>query len=70
MGIENNQFYSFEEDGFLYGFDICSLYNLVKFSLKESKKPLNPFTRKPFASNIVENMMRIIYDLLILFTTI
>lgn len=59
--INFEQFYSFEEDGFLYGFDICSLYNLVKFSLKESKKPLNPFTRKPFTSNIVENMMRIIY---------
>ena len=31
--INFDQFYSFEENNFIYAFDICSLYNLIKYSL-------------------------------------
>ena len=28
--IDNSQFYSFKDkDGFVYGFDVCSLYNMI-----------------------------------------
>ena len=59
--ISFDQFYSFEEDNFLYGFDLCSVYNLVKFNLKDNKKPLNPFTRKAFTTKVIENMMKIVW---------
>ena len=36
--IPFDQFYSFNEEGFLYGFDLCSIYNLVKFNLTQRKK--------------------------------
>tara|TARA_B110000444_G_C18802822_1_gene578335 strand:+ start:232 stop:1335 length:1104 start_codon:yes stop_codon:yes gene_type:complete len=58
--IPFDQFYSFNEEGFLYGFDLCSIYNLVKFNLTQQKKPKNPFTRKSFPSIVIEDMMKII----------
>tara|TARA_B110000971_G_scaffold221739_1_gene270277 strand:+ start:528 stop:1637 length:1110 start_codon:yes stop_codon:yes gene_type:complete len=41
--LNKSQFYSFkDEDGFIYGFDICSLYNMI---VKERQKK-NPYNRK------------------------
>jgi hypothetical protein len=40
--LDKSQFYSFKDkDGFIYGFDICSLYNLI---VKE-KQDRNPYNR-------------------------
>ena len=40
--LDKSQFYSFkDEDGFIYGFDICSLYNMI---VKE-KQDKNPYNR-------------------------
>lgn len=58
--ISFDQFYSFKEEGFLYGFDLCSIYNLVKFNFNDQKKPKNPFTRKSFPPKVIEDMMKII----------
>jgi hypothetical protein len=41
--LDKSQFYSFkDDDGFIYGFDICSLYNMI---VKEKQKK-NPYNRK------------------------
>jgi hypothetical protein len=40
--LDKSQFYSFKDkDGFIYGFDICSLYNMI---VKEKQKQ-NPYNR-------------------------
>ena len=40
--LDKSQFYSFKDkDGFIYGFDICSLYNMI---VKEKQKK-NPYNR-------------------------
>lgn len=44
------QFYSFEEKGYIYGFDICSLYNLITNDISLSK---NPYTREPFTKEFL-----------------
>lgn len=59
--IKFDQFYSFKEGEFLYAFDICSLYNLIKYALKENNKPKNPYTRKVLKTSVVESMMKMIY---------
>ena len=51
--IKSKNFFSFkDEDNFIYGFDFCSIYNLL---LKE-KPPKNPYNRKEFPKNILENI--------------
>jgi hypothetical protein len=51
--IENKQFFSFrDEDGFVYGFDILSLYNLI---YKSNGAVKNPFNQQPISSKIIEN---------------
>jgi len=51
--IPNEQFFSFrDEDGFIYGFDILSLYNLI---YKCNGLVNNPFNKKPISSKIIEN---------------
>lgn len=51
--IPHEQFFSFkDEDGFIYGFDIISLYNLIYKCDGEVK---NPFNQKPLTANIVKN---------------
>lgn len=51
--IPNDQFFSFEdEDGFIYGFDILSLYNLI---YKSNGAVKNPYNKKHLSSNIIEN---------------
>ena len=55
--LNHEQFFSIMgDDGFIYGFDICSLYNLIK----KKKKPLNPYNRTPIHINVVNDMNRII----------
>lgn len=51
--IENKQFFSFrDDDGFIYGFDILSLYNLI---YKSNGAVKNPFNQQPISSKIIEN---------------
>jgi len=41
-----------DEDDFIYGFDFCSIYNL----LLNGKSPKNPYNRKELPKNILENI--------------
>ena len=56
--IPSNQFYSFEdEDGFVYGFDIVSLYNLLFGEVTMSSRirriaPINPYNRRPITKGL------------------
>ena len=52
--IQNEQFFSFkDEDGFIYGFDILSLYNLI---YKCNGIVKNPFNQQPLSSKVIENL--------------
>jgi hypothetical protein len=56
--IPNEQFFSFkDEDGFIYGFDILSLYNLI---YKCNGIVKNPFNTKPLSSKVIETIMSFI----------
>ena len=49
-----SQFYSYMDvDGFIYGFDILSLYNLV---LKNGKDVKNPYNRNVIPVNVIKNI--------------
>ena len=57
--IENKQFFSFkDDDGFIYGFDILSLYNLIQKSGKNNLK--NPYNR----NNIPECVFKYIASII------
>lgn len=52
--IPYNQFFSFKDiDGFIYAFDIYSLYNLYK---KNNHKITNPFSTKPLSCEVLNNL--------------
>jgi hypothetical protein len=52
--IPVTQFYSYrDDDNFVYGFNIVSLYNLI---LKEGSKSKNPYNRNEFDTKIKENV--------------
>jgi len=52
------QFFSYKDsDGFIYGFDIISLYNLI---LKSGKQVKNPYNRNDIAKNIIQDMRNLI----------
>lgn len=52
--IPYNQFFSFkDEDGFIYAFDIYSLYNLY---IKNNSTLINPFSTKPLPSEVFEKL--------------
>ena len=54
--IEFSQFFSFVDvDGFIYGFDIVSLYNLI---IKSRDKTTNPYNRNKLLPCVIENMNR------------
>jgi len=54
--LKYNQFISYkDEDGFIYGFDMVSLYNLI---LKSSAK--NPYNRKNLPDSLLQNIKTII----------
>lgn len=58
--ISFHQFFSYkDEDEFIYGFNICSIYNLIK-KTTETKKPLNPYNRNIIHPNIVQKIHSII----------
>lgn len=62
--IPQSQFFSYtDSDGFIYGFDISSLYNLYK---DRDCKNINPYNRKAFPKYIKKNMKQIIRLSLIL----
>jgi len=51
--IEDKQFYSFkDDDGFIYGFDVLSLYNLID---KSNGPVKNPFNQQQLSPKIIEN---------------
>jgi hypothetical protein len=55
--INDSQFFSYKDkDNFIYGFDICSLYNLI---VVEKMDKINPYNRKELPKNIIENMKSI-----------
>jgi hypothetical protein len=54
-----SQFFSYKDsDGFIYGFDIISLYNLIKKSEKEKQVPTNPYNRKPIPKSALSQVKR------------
>jgi hypothetical protein len=56
--IDSNQFISFKnKEGYIYGFDITSLYNLI---LKKGKKAQNPYDRALFPHYLFQNIEKII----------
>ena len=56
--LSHTQFYSYKDkDGFIYGFDVCSLYNL--FKEKDCQK-VNPYTRNAFPAHTKKNLKQII----------
>jgi hypothetical protein len=55
------QFISYRDiDGFIYGFDIISLYNLVVKSLQSSPKVKNPYNRNEVPPNVISNIKSLI----------
>jgi len=56
--IPYNQFYSFKDnENFIYGFDIASIYNII---LKEGIAFKNPYNRSDLSSHIVDEIKSII----------
>ena len=56
--IPATQFYSYkDDDNFVYGFDIVSLYNLIK---KEGMHAKNPYNRNEFGNKVKENVTNMI----------
>lgn len=56
--IPHYQYYSYSEsENFIYGFDIISIYNLIKNNLENNiDKMRNPYTRKEFPSDFIKKM--------------
>ena len=53
ISISDEQFFSFkDDDGFIYGFDVLSLHNLIN---KSNGIVKNPFNTKEIKTNIIEN---------------
>ena len=56
--IPTIQFYSYrDEDNFIYGFNIVSLYNLI---LKEGSRAKNPYNRSEFDNKVKDNVSSMI----------
>jgi len=60
--INYNQFFSFKENGFIYGFDICSFYNLLKESplTINNSLPKNPYNRSEITPETINNFYHLI----------
>jgi hypothetical protein len=53
-----SQFFSYKDvDGFIYGFDIISLYNLI---IKSGKKVQNPYNRNEMPKEVMQNIRNLI----------
>jgi hypothetical protein len=50
--IKNKEFFMFRENGFNYGFNIRSIYHLIR----QGDKPLNPYTRKEIPEKIIKKI--------------
>lgn len=57
--VSIEQFISINENGFIYGFDICSLSELYNSSQKD-RAILNPYTRNEMPNNLNFRMKRIV----------
>lgn len=55
--VSHNQFYSFKDDNFVYGFDIASLYHLV---LKNGNSSVNPYNRTILPKYIIKDIRHLI----------
>ena len=56
--IPTTQFYSYrDEDDFVYGFNIVSLYNLIQ---KEGMRAKNPYNRSEFGNKLKDNVWSMI----------
>jgi hypothetical protein len=56
--IPTTQFYSYrDEDNFVYGFNIVSLYNLIQ---KEGTRAKNPYNRSEFGNKLKDNVWSMI----------
>jgi hypothetical protein len=55
-----------DDDGFIYGFDIISIYNLIKQRTHIELKVENPYNRKEIKVDILENLRHLLYLSLIL----
>jgi hypothetical protein len=54
-------FFSYKDkDGFVYGFDIVSLHNLVKMNKKEFVSTTNPFNRNEIPNEIIAKMKHLL----------
>lgn len=58
-----NQFFSYkDEDGFIYGFDLCSIYNLIYKNLVSKKNfGNNPYNRNKIPQGVFVNLKNIIH---------
>ena len=55
--IPDSQFFSYkDDDDFIYGFDICSLYNLIFVEKMERK---NPYNRNQLPQSLLDNILSI-----------
>lgn len=58
VDLSNEQFFSFQDiDGFIYGFDLLSIYNLI---YKCEGVIQNPYNRLPISGEIIENFRSLI----------
>lgn len=56
--LDYSQFFSYKDaDGFIYGFDIISLYNLI---LKSGKQVKNPYNRSDITKTVIQDMRNLI----------
>lgn len=58
-----NQFFSYkDDDGFIYGFDLCSIYNLIYKNLVSKKNfGNNPYNRNKIPQEVFVNLKNIVY---------
>ena len=55
--LPNNQFISFKDsNNFIYGFDICSLYNMI--AIEKCNK--NPYNREEMPKNLLNNIKKLV----------
>ena len=57
--LKFGEFFSYkDEDGFIYGFDIVSFYNLIKTA--QHNNVLNPYNRNKISASTINNMKKIL----------
>ena len=63
IDLKIDQFFSFKDkDNFVYGFDIISIYNLIKTTDKRSTKNkiLNPYNRNEIDNSVIRDLNKLI----------